>query len=89
MRDSATQNFREKDAFHETIDMDEEILTQDELQRAVQRIFKLAQTDVEFRRLCLRDPVEAIRQITGKSPRPGLKIHFLEPEPDEAKKTSS
>ena len=59
--------------------MDDEILTQEEIQRAVQRIFKLAQTDVEFRVLCLNDPAEAIRQITGKSLPPGVDIQFREP----------
>ena len=59
--------------------MDEEILTEEELKRAVQKIFKLSQTDPEFRALCLSDPNEAIRQMTGKAVAPGSKSSFLIP----------
>ena len=47
--------------------MDEAILTEDELKRAVQKIFKLSQTDPAFRALCLTNPNEAIQRITGKA----------------------
>jgi hypothetical protein len=66
--------------------MDEEVLRDDEIERAVRTIFKLAQTDVAFRALCLSDPGEAIRQITGKSLPPGRTIRFVEPEPGGAAK---
>jgi hypothetical protein len=58
--------------------MDEEILTEDELERAVKQIFKLSQTDPEFRALCLSNPNEAIRQMTGKAVAPGIKLQFLD-----------
>jgi hypothetical protein len=58
--------------------MDEDILTEDELERAVKKIFKLSQTDPEFRALCLSNPNEALRQITGKAAAPGIKLQFLD-----------
>ena len=64
--------------------MNEEILTQEELKRAVQEIFRLSQTDPEFRALCLSDPNEAVRQITGKAVPPDIKIQFRDSAPDVA-----
>jgi hypothetical protein len=64
--------------------MDEEILTEEELNRAVQKIFKLSQTDPEFRALCLSDPNEAIHRITGKAVPLHIKIQFLDSASDEA-----
>jgi hypothetical protein len=58
--------------------MDEEILTEEELKRAVQKIFKLSQTDPAFRTLCLSDPNEAIHRITGKAVPGGIKVQFLD-----------
>ena len=65
-------------------EMDQEILTEDELKRAVQRIFRLSQTDAKFRELCLSDPNEAIRRITGKAVARDVKIQFRDSAPDEA-----
>ena len=59
--------------------MDEEILTEEELKRAVQRIFKLSQTDPAFRALCLSNPNEAIQRITGKAVPPESKSNSLIP----------
>lgn len=59
--------------------MDQDILTEEELERAVKRIFKLAQTDPEFRALCVSHPNEAIHQITGKAVPDGITLQFLEP----------
>jgi hypothetical protein len=67
--------------------MDEEVLTEEELKRAVQKIFKLSQTDPEFRALCLADPNEAIRRITGKAVPPDVQMQFLDPASDEAAKS--
>lgn len=64
--------------------MDEETLTEAELERAVQKIFKLSQTDPEFRALCLSNPNEAIHRITGKAVPGGIKIQFRGPASDEA-----
>jgi len=63
--------------------MDEDILTEEELKRAVQKIFRLSQTDAEFRTLCLGNPEEAIRRITGKAVAPGVKIRFLDSPPEK------
>ena len=54
--------------------MDEATLTEEELERAVRTIFKLSQTDPEFRMLCLGNPHEAIHRITGKAVPDGTKI---------------
>jgi hypothetical protein len=67
--------------------MDQEILNEEELRRAVQKIFKLSQTDPEFRTLCLSNPDEAIRRITGKAVPPDVKIQFLDSASDEAGET--
>ena len=64
--------------------MDEATLTEEELERAVKTIFKLAQTDPEFRALCLSNPNEAIRQVTGKAVPGGIKLQFLDSAPAEA-----
>jgi hypothetical protein len=63
--------------------MDEEILTEEELDRAVRKIFKLSQTDPEFRTLCLGNPNEAIHRITGKAVPPDVKIQFRDSTSDE------
>jgi hypothetical protein len=62
--------------------MDEAILTEEELKRAVQKIFKLTQTDPAFRALCLTNPNEAIQRITGKAVPPDVKIQFLDSASD-------
>lgn len=64
--------------------MTEEILTEEELKRAVQKIFKLSQTDPEFRTLCLSEPNEAIRRITGKAVPDGTRVQFLDSAPNVA-----
>lgn len=64
--------------------MDEEILTEEELKRAVREIFKLSQTDPEFRTLCLSNPNEAVHRLTGKAVPLGIKIQFLDSSSDEA-----
>lgn len=64
--------------------MDDAVLTQEELQRAVREIFKRSQTDLEFRALCLRNPHEALRLITGKAVPADLEIRFQEPASDKS-----
>ncbi len=59
-----------------------EILTQDEIKKAVQKIFKRSQTDWEFRKLCLSDPAEAIREVTGKSLPKGFQLQFSNAKDD-------
>jgi hypothetical protein len=63
--------------------MDEAILTEEELKRAVQKIFKLTQTDPAFRALCLTNPNEAIQRITGKAVPSDVKIQFLDSASDQ------
>lgn len=62
--------------------MDEAILTEAELERAVQKIFKLSQTDPEFRTLCLGNPNEAIHRVTGKAVPVHIKIQFRDSASD-------
>jgi hypothetical protein len=63
--------------------MDEASLTEEELKRAVQKMFKLSQTDPAFRALCLTNPNEAIQRITGKAVPPDVKIQFLDSASDQ------
>jgi hypothetical protein len=63
--------------------MDEAILTEEELRRAVRDIFRRSQIDPEFRVLCLSDPHEALRLTTGKAVPADLKIQFLNSAPDK------
>jgi hypothetical protein len=65
-----------------------EILTDEELKRAVHGIFKLSQTDPEFRMLCLSNPNEAIRRMTGKAVPLHIKIQFLDSPSDEPNKAN-
>ena len=54
------------------------ILTEDEIKKAIQKIFKRSQTDREFRTLCLSDPAGAIREVSGKSLPEGVTVQFLD-----------
>jgi hypothetical protein len=65
--------------------MNDATLTQEELTRALREIFKRSQTDLEFRTLCLSDPNEALRLVTGKAVPPDINIRFAEPSEDSAK----
>jgi hypothetical protein len=62
------------------ISMEDEtaILTEEELEDALRSIFKRSQTDMEFRKLCLSNPAEAVRKVSGKSPPEGVKLKFLD-----------
>jgi hypothetical protein len=62
--------------------MDEAVLTEEELRRAVREIFKRSQVDADFRALCLAQPHEALRRITGKMVPPDVEIQFLDSAPD-------
>ncbi|VAZ73863.1 MULTISPECIES: hypothetical protein [Mycobacterium] len=57
---------------------DHPTLTEDELRSAVRQVFKRAQTDWEFRQLCLSDPAAAIREISGKSLPSGFALQFTD-----------
>ncbi|MGP0058662.1 MAG: hypothetical protein ACLPID_05175 [Beijerinckiaceae bacterium] len=53
-------------------------LTEDELKKAIQQVFKRSQTDATFRKLCLNNPALAIREVSGKSLPNDIQIQFLE-----------
>lgn len=52
--------------------------TQEEANQALQQIVQRTTTDMEFRRLALRDPNAAVKQVTGKELPPGFKIKVVE-----------
>ncbi|MBX9843258.1 MAG: hypothetical protein K2Z80_15760 [Xanthobacteraceae bacterium] len=64
--------------------MDEAVLTEEELRRAVREIFKRSQIDPEFRALCLSNPHEALRLTTGRAVPTDLNIQFQDPASDKA-----
>ena len=55
-----------------------EPLTRFEIDKAIKKIFKRCQTDLEFRKLCLTDPQSAFREITGIYLPEGYNIEFRE-----------
>jgi hypothetical protein len=63
-----------------TEDNAEEIITPDEMKKVMGVVFKRAQTDAEFRKLCLESPAEAIHQISGKRLPENATLNFIEPE---------
>ena len=54
------------------------ILTEEEIKAAIREVFKRCQTDWEFRKLCLKDPPAAIREISGKLLPEGFNLQFKE-----------
>ena len=52
--------------------------TRADLDAAMDKIEKLASTDLTFRKLCLSDPHAAIKKATGKDVDPGYKLKFIE-----------
>ena len=55
-------------------------LTSQEAEQAVQEIIKRAQTDSEFRALCLDNPNAAAKEATGKEIPQGFTLRFVENE---------
>lgn len=56
----------------------DEVIAEDELKVALAAVFKRAQTDLEFRSLCLENPAEAIFQVSGKRLPAGATMSFTE-----------
>lgn len=57
-----------------------EIITEAEMPKALATLFKRVQTDLDFRKLCLQNPGEAIFEITGKRLPEGSTLSFANPE---------
>ena len=57
-----------------------EIITPEELKKAIGAVFKQAQTDVEFRKLCLENPAEAVYRISGKRLPANSTLSFSDPK---------
>ncbi|MBW4534285.1 MAG: NHLP leader peptide family RiPP precursor [Pleurocapsa minor HA4230-MV1] len=55
-----------------------QIITQQEAEQAIERIIKRAQTDSEFRQLCLDNPNCAAQEATGKEIPPGYVLKFVD-----------
>ena len=53
-------------------------ITQQEAEQAIQQIIKRAQTDAEYRQLCLSDPNKAATEVTGKEMPAGYTLKFVE-----------
>ena len=58
--------------------MNERTLTSQEAEQAVETIIKRAQTDSEFRQLCLDSPNTAAQKATGKDIPEGFTLRFVE-----------
>lgn len=54
--------------------------TKEEMKSAKEKVEALASKDMKFRKLCLSDPLAAIKQATGKDVNPSYKIKFVEGE---------
>jgi hypothetical protein len=57
-----------------------EIISPDELKTVMAALFKRAQTDADFRKLCLENPHEAIYQMSGKRVPADATLNFIEPK---------
>jgi hypothetical protein len=55
-----------------------QVITQQEAEQAIQQIIKRAQTDSEYRQLCLKDPNTAATEVTGKEMPAGYVLKFVE-----------
>jgi hypothetical protein len=62
-----------------------ESLTKFDIDKAIKKIFKRCQTDLEFRKLCLTDPQSAFKEITGRYLPEGYHIEFREVDSSSAK----
>ncbi|GAB6153831.1 hypothetical protein JCM17380_25810 [Desulfosporosinus burensis] len=52
--------------------------TQDEVVDTLSEIMEKARVDLEFRKLCIEDPVKAVKIISGKEITEGKTIVFIE-----------
>ena len=55
--------------------------TEKEINEAIEVVSKKAATDKEFRKLCLENPNEAVKQVYGKEIPEEFKIKIIENEP--------
>ena len=61
-------------------DKETEELSPEEMKKVLAAVFKRAQTDAEFRALCLENPAEAVFEVSGKRLPEGSTLSFAEPE---------
>lgn len=55
-----------------------QVITQQEANQAIEQIIKRAQTDSDYRQLCLSDPNKAATEVTGKEMPSGYTLKFVE-----------
>jgi hypothetical protein len=55
--------------------------SQDEADRAVQKVMTRAATDMEFRKRVLADPAAAVKEVAGKDLPAGFTVKVIENEP--------
>ena len=55
-----------------------QVITQHEAEQAIEQIVKRAQTDAEYRQLCLSDANAAAKEATGKELPAGYTLKFVE-----------
>ena len=58
--------------------MNELTLTALEAEQAIEQIVKRAQTDIQFRQLCIDNPNLAAQEVTGKDIPEGFTLRFVE-----------
>lgn len=54
---------------------------QKEVKEAIEKVGKMASTDVAFRKLCLTEPERAIKKATGKEVPTGYRVRLIENAP--------
>ena len=55
-----------------------QVITSQEAERAIEQIVKRAQTDPEFRQLCIDNPNAAATEATGKELPDGFTLRFVD-----------
>ncbi len=55
--------------------------TEEKINQVITDIKKKASEDEDFRKLCLNNPTEAIKQVSGMEVPEGVKINIIENEP--------
>ncbi|MBW4534280.1 MAG: NHLP leader peptide family RiPP precursor [Pleurocapsa minor HA4230-MV1] len=58
--------------------MNELTLTSLEAEQAIEQIIKRAQTNIQFRQLCLDNPNRAAQEVTGKDIPEGFTLRFVD-----------
>lgn len=52
--------------------------TIEDMNKALEEVYQKAKVNQEFQTLCLKNPIKAVEEISGKTVPQGIKIHFVE-----------